>query len=178
MAQHRWLPDPPPEPTTSGWSARAPGVQRCRQTPRLKGRMLTDGPGRAASAPARISHMDHLLCPPCARRMLAERNGRLRTFMHCPPSILKELHLSTPLRFQGKPGQGKRQRKARGRNPVLPNRRVPPRNLPPPSPKIPKRQSKTAESTTETEPNAQSARNTTGATHRTVGTKRKPPDSA
>ena len=74
---------PPRKPTTSGRSARAPGVQRCRQTPRLKGRLLTDGAGRAASAPARISHMDHLLCPPCARRMLAGRNGRLRTFMHC-----------------------------------------------------------------------------------------------
>ena len=79
-----------------------------------------------------------------------------------PHSILKELHLNTPLRFQGKPDEGQRQRKARGRNPVPPNPRVPPRNLSPPSPKIPKRRSKTAESTTETGPNAQSARNTTG----------------
>ena len=79
-----------------------------------------------------------------------------------PHSILKELYSSTPLRFQGKPGEGQRQRKARGRNPVPPNPGVPPRNLPPPSPRNPKRRSKTAESTTETGPNAQSARNTTG----------------
>ena len=79
-----------------------------------------------------------------------------------PHSILKELHLSTPLRFQGKPDEGQRQRKARGRNPAPPNPRVPPRNLSPPSPKNPKRRSKTAESTTETGPNAQSARNTNG----------------
>ena len=166
---------PPRKPTTSGRSAHAPAVQRCRRTCATE-RPTADSPGRTGpSAPARISDMDHLLCLPCARILLAERNGRLRTFTHCPPSILKELHLSTPLRFQGKPGEGQRQRKARGRNPVLPNRRVPPRNLPPQSLKIPKRRSKTAESTTETGPNAQSARNTNGATHRTVGTKRKPP---
>ena len=27
--------------------------------------------------------MDHVLCPPCARKTAAERGRRLRTFLHC-----------------------------------------------------------------------------------------------
>ena len=65
-----------------------------------------------------------------------------------PPHILlKEFHLSTPFRFQGKPGGGQGQRKARGRNPVSPSPNLLQRNHSRPGPNVPSPQRKTARNT-------------------------------
>jgi hypothetical protein len=73
--------------------------------------------------------------------------ARIRSCTQTPHILLKELHLSTPFRFQGKPGGGQGQRKARGRNPVSPSPNLLQRNHSRPGPNVPSPQRKTARNT-------------------------------